>query len=174
MSLAAKLRAARAMADRLPSPPLTSRFWLTAFERCGGGEMRLAEREPDWARLLAAYRKVSAVPGPESEALHEWLSELFLRTQRGVPPCSEAEFAGLAAWFRASDHSRRLEVHAWATASLPGGATASLRELREGVERGPGRFGSGRVADRLRGLRGVGPAAAPRPTAERADGAREL
>ena len=153
MSLAAKLRRAKAMADRLPSPPLTSRFWLTAFERCGGGEMRLAEREPDWARLFAAYSKVSAVPGPESGALHEWLSELFLRAHRGVPACGEVEFAELAAWFRASGHARRLEIHAWATAALPGGAAVSLRELRAGIDRGPERFGSGRVAERLRGLK---------------------
>ena len=153
MSLAAQLRKARAMADRLPLPPLTSRFWLAAFEQCGGGEMRLAEREPDWARLLAAYRKVSAVPGAESEVLHEWLSELFLRAQRGVAPCSEAEFAELAAWFRGSEYARRLDVHASATAAvLPGGTEVSLGELKAGIGRGPGRFGSGRVAQRLREL----------------------
>ena len=155
MNLAAKLRRARAMADRLPSPPLTSRFWLTAFERCGGGELRIAEREPDWARLLTAFRRVYAVAGEESEALHEWLSELFLRAHRGVPPCGEAEFAELEAWFRASEHARRLDAHAWATAALPGGAAVSLWGLREGIDRGPGRFGSGRVADRLRDLRGA-------------------
>ena len=155
MSLSAKLKLARAMADRLPWPPLTSRFWLAAFERCGSGELRLGEREPDWARLLKAYREVAAVPGSESEALHEWLSELFLRAQRGVPPCGEAEFAELAAWFRASELARRLDVHAWATAALPGGAAVSLCDLQAGIGRGPGRFGSGRVADRLRDLRGA-------------------
>ncbi len=162
------------MADRLPSPPLTSRWWLTAFEWCGAGELRLADREPDWTRLLAAYRKVYTVAEAESEALHEWLSELFLRAHRGVPPCGEGEFAGLAAWFRGSELARRLGAHAWATAALPGGAAVSLGELRAGIDRGPGRFGSGRVAERLRGLRGVEPPAAPRPTAERADDAREL
>ena len=172
MSLAAQLKRTRAMADRLPLPPLTSRFWLTAFERCGTGELRLADREPDWARLLAAYRKVYAVANAESEALHEWLSELFLRADRGVPACGKAEFAGLEAWFRASAYARRLDVHAGATATLPRGAEVSLGELRAGVERGPGRFGSGRVADRLRGLRGVGSDAAPRPIAERAEDAR--
>ena len=155
MSLSAKLKRARAMADRLPSPPLTSRFWLTAFERCGAGELRLGDREPDFDRLLAAYRKVFAVPGAESEALHEWLSELYLRADRGVPPCGEAEFNELAAWFRGSESARRLEAQAWATAALPGGAGVSLWELRAGIDRGPGRFGSGRVADRLRDLRGA-------------------
>ena len=161
MSPAAQLNRAKAMADRLPLPALTSRWWLTAFERYGAGELRLGDREPDWARLLKAYRKVSAVPGGESEALHEWLSELFLRADRGVPACGEAEFNELAAWFRGSESARRLEMHAWATAALPGGAEASLGELKAGVERGAGRFGSGRVADRLRGLRSVEPAAAP-------------
>ena len=114
------------------------------------------------------------MPGAESEALHEWLSELYLRADRCVPPCGEAEFAELAAWFRASEHARRVEAEPWATAALPGGTEVSLGELKAGVDRGPGRFGSGRVADRLRGMRGVEPAAVPRPTAERADTAREL
>ena len=157
MSLAAQLNRAKGLVDRLPLPPLTSRFWPTAFERCGAGELRLADREPDWARLLAAYRRVFAVPGGESEALHEWLSELFLRADRRVPACGEAEFAGLAAWFRASEHARRVEAEPWARAVLPGGAEVSLWELMAGIDRGPGRFGSGWVAQRLRGLRRAAP-----------------
>ena len=37
-------------------------------------------------------------------------------------------------------------------AAMPGVTEVSLWELRAGIDRGPGRFGSGRVADRLRGL----------------------
>ena len=147
------------MADRLLSPPLASRFWLTAFER-RGGEVRLAEREPDWARPLAACRGVSAVPGEESETPHKWLNELFLRQHRGVPASGEAEFAGLAAWFRASEHARRLGAHASATAALTGDVGVSLREPRAGIDCGPGRFGGGRVAERVRGLRRASPAPA--------------
>jgi hypothetical protein len=154
MSLAAKLKTAKALADRLPPPPLTSRWWLAAFERCGGGEMGLAEREPDFARLLAAYRRVYAVPGAESAALHEWLAELYLRAHRGAAACGEAEFRELAAWFRGGGHAREVAARGWARAALPGGRSVSLWDLREGVERGPGRAGSGSVAELLRELRG--------------------
>jgi hypothetical protein len=60
--------------------------------------MRLSEREPEFAGVLAPYAKLSPPYGAEAEEFHGHLLELFKRADEGVPPYSAAEFADLAAW----------------------------------------------------------------------------
>ena len=160
----AKLEAA--LPRSLPGAP----YWLNAFEVIGVG-LGLAAREPDFPAALAAYRGLRRPYGTgEAVRRHDHLWELGRRALDGVPACSVAEFAGLAAWLAANG------------AGLPGGAgwppaidvgdgtAVTLPDLAWRVGKGPTAAGSGQVAETIRKLRARYP---DRAAAESAQGERE-
>ena len=148
----------------LPLPPAGAPYWLKSFEVIGA-ELGLTAREPDFATALAIYRKWQPpYGGVAAERSHGHLCELGRRALDGVPPCSVAEFAGLAAWLAANG------------AGLPGGAewppaidvgdgtTVTLPDLTWRVQRGPTASGSGKAAETVRKLKARhGDGAAPPP-----------
>ena len=163
----AKLEAA--LPRSLPGAP----YWLNAFEVIGVG-LGLAVREPDFPAALAAYRALRRPYGTdEAIRLHDHLWELGRRALDGVPACSVAEFAELAAWLAA--HGEAIPtVNGWKQdLDLGGGATATLSDLTWRVHRGPTADGSGKLAETIRTLkaryvngaappgRGAGPPPAP-------------
>ena len=82
----------------LPLPPAGAPYWLKTFEVVAA-ELGLTTREPDFAAALAAHRATQHPYGSEEAGrLHDHLLELGQRALDGVPACSAAEFAGLAAW----------------------------------------------------------------------------
>lgn len=98
-------------------------------------------------RTLFELQKSPNAPATRLQAAKAVL-ELGVKLRQLAEP--EGLLEGMGERLREA-HARRLDVlHAPATAALTGGAGVSLRRLRAGVERGPGRLGSGRVADRLR------------------------
>ena len=160
----AKLEAA------LPRPLPGSPYWLNAFEVIGVG-LGLAAREPDFPAALAAYRGLRRPYGTgEAVRLHDHLWELGRRALDGVPACSVAEFAGLAAWLAA--HGGALPGGAgWPPAIDVGdGTTATLSDLWWRAGRGATAAGSGKLAETLRKLRAKYPDGA---TGTAAEGASE-
>jgi hypothetical protein len=148
---AAWLRRLGKVRGSLPPPPVGSRYWLKLFAAVGA-EMRLSAREPDFAGVLAAYARLEPPYGAEAEELHDHLLELFGRAVDGVPPCSAAEFAELAAWLAA--HGDGLPTTGWQKAlDVGGGLEVTLAGLRWQVDQGPGADGSGRAAETIRRLR---------------------
>ena len=160
----------------LPLPPAGAPYWLKSFEVIGA-ELGLTAREPDFATALAIYRKWQPpYGGAAAERSHGHLLELGLRALDGVPPCSAAEFAVLAAWL--AEHGRSLPtVNGWKKdLDLGGGETATLSGLTWRVERGAVAEGSGRLAETIRKLRAWhegGPAPAEAPECRRAAPATE-
>ena len=155
----------------LPLPPAGAPYWLKAFEVIAA-ELGLAAREPDFAATLAAYRAtVPPYGGEEACLLHDHLLELGSRALDGVPPCSAAEFADLAAWL--AEHGASLPtVNGWKKdLDLGGGETATLSGLTWRVARGAKADGSGRLAETIRRLKAWhegGPAPAEAPGSRRA------
>ena len=154
----------------LPQPPAGARHWLELFEMLG--ELQgLAAREPDFAGLLRAYRALRPPYDAEAaEGLHGHLCELSARAEAGVPPCSAAEFAGLAAWLAANGGSLPTVTGWKKDIELGDGTTTTLYDLSWRVGRGVGARGSGGVAEAIRGLRSRH-GEAPRPA--RAEGERD-
>jgi hypothetical protein len=145
------LRRLGKVGDRLPVPPPGSRHWLRLFAGVDV-DLRLSAREPDFAGLLAAYAKLTPPYGDEAERLHDHLLELFGRADEGVPPCSAAEFAELAAWLEANGEG--LPTTGWQGAlDAGGGREVTLASLRLQVEQGAGADGSGRAAETIRRLK---------------------
>ena len=150
----------------LPLPPAGAPYWLKTFEVIGA-ELALAARESDFAAVLAAYRATEPPYGTdEAGRLHEHLLELGQRALDGVPPCSAAEFAGLAAWL--AEHGAALPtVNGWKKDLEVGdGTTTTLSGLTWRVSRGATAGGSGRLAETIRRLKawhegGPAPAEAP-------------
>ena len=127
----------------LPLPPAGAPYWLKSFEVVGA-ELGLANREPDFATALAIYRATVPPYGTEEAVrLHDHLLELGLRALDGVPPCSAAEFAALAAWL--AEHGAALPtVNGWKKDLEVGdGTTATLPGLTWRVARGATADGSG-------------------------------
>ena len=155
----------------LPLPPAGAPYWLRAFEVVGA-ELGLAAREPDFAAALAAYRAtVPPYGGEEAGRLHDYLGEMGRRALDGVPACSAAEFAGLAAWL--AEHGGSLPtVTGWKRdLDLGGGVTTTLYDLTWRVQRGATADGSGTVAETIRRLKAWhegGPAPAEAPGCRRA------
>jgi hypothetical protein len=135
----------------LPGPPVGSRQWLEVFA-WADFHFRLSEREPDFAGVYAAYAKLTPPYGEEAERLYRHLAELFGRADEGVPPCSAAEFAELAAWL--AEHGDGLPTVGWQRAlDVGGGRNVTLSYLRWQVGFGPTADGSGRAAETIRRLR---------------------
>jgi hypothetical protein len=77
---------------------------------------------------------------------------LFGRGVDGVPPCSAAEFAGLAAWLAMNGDA--LPTVGWQKSLDVGGVPeVTLASLRWQVGRGVGADGSGKAAETIRRLR---------------------
>jgi hypothetical protein len=151
---AAWLRRLRKVEEELPPPEPGSRHWLRLFAGVDV-EMRLSEREPDFAGVYAAYAKLTPPYDEEAGRLHDHLLELFGRADEGVPPCSAAEFAELAAWLAVNGDALPT-TGGWAKElELGNGERVTLSHLRWQVGRGPGADGSGRVAETIRRLRGA-------------------
>ena len=151
--------------------PAGAPYWLKAFEVIAA-ELGLAAREPDFAAALAAYRATGpSYGGEEAERVHDHLWELGRRALDGVPACSAAEFAGLAAWL--AEHGAALPtVNGWKRdLDLGDGATATLSDLTWRVARWATADGSGKLAETLRKLKARhegGPAPAEAPGSRRA------
>ena len=109
---------------------------------------------PDFAATLAAYRATQPpYGGEEAGRLHDHPLELGHRALDGVPPCSAAEFAGLAAWLAANGGSLPT-VNGWKKdLDLGGGETATLSGLTWRAARGATADGSGRLAETIRRLK---------------------
>ena len=136
----------------LPQPPAGARYWLQLFEQLG--ELQgLAAREPDFSGLLKSYRALRPPYGEEAERLHGHLCELSARAEAGVPPCSAAEFAGLAAWLAANGESLPTVTGWKKDLDLGDGTTTTLHDLTWRVKRGSTADGSGNVAVTIRTLR---------------------
>jgi hypothetical protein len=136
----------------LPVPPVGSRHWLEVF---AGADFhfRLSEREPDFAGVYAAYAKLKPPYGDEAERLYRHLAELFGRADEGVPPCSVAECAALAAWLAAEGESLPT-IDGWKKhLDLGDGTTTTLYDLTWRLERGPAAAGSGGVAESIRKIK---------------------
>ena len=151
----------------LPLPPAGAPYWLKSFEVIGA-QLGLADREPDFAAALAVYRRwTPPYGGAAAERSHEHLCELGRRALDGVPPCSVAEFAGLAAWL--AEYGAALPtVNGWKKdLDLGDGTNATLSVLTWRVAKGATADGSGRLAETIRRLKAWpegGPAPAdPRP-----------
>ena len=150
----------------LPLPPAGPPYWLRSFEVIGV-ELGLTTREPDFAAVLAAYRATRPPYGTdEAGLLHEHLCELVWRALDGVPACSAAEFAQLAAWL--AEHGGSLPTaNGWKNdIEVGGGETATLSGLTWRLQQGAAAGGSGRLAETIRRLRawhegGPAPAEAP-------------
>ena len=141
----------------LPLPPAGAPYWLKSFEVIGA-QLGLADREPDFAAALAVYRRwTPPYGGAAAERSHEHLCELGRRALDGVPPCSVAEFAVLAAWL--ADRGPSLPtVNGWKKdLDVGGGATATLSDLTWRVARGAVADGSGEVAETIRKLKAMYP-----------------
>ena len=165
------LRRLAKLDEGLPWPPAGSPYWRKAFEFIGA-DLGLAAREPDYAAALAVYRKWQPPYGSvAAERSHGHLVELGRRALDGVPPCSAAEFAGLAAWLAAHGASLTT-VNGWKQdLDLGDGETATLSGLTWQVERGATADGSGKLAEtirRLKARREGGPAPAEAPRSRRA------
>ncbi len=145
-------RRLRKLEAGLPHPPAGARYWLELFAGLGERD-GLARREPDFAGLVRAYRALRPPYGEEADRLHGHLAELTRRWLGGVPPCSAAEFAGLAAWL--AEHGAALPtVNGWKQDLEVGdGTTATLSDLTWRVSRGPTAGGSGGVAETIRRLK---------------------
>ncbi len=155
----------------LPLPPAGAPYWFKAFEVIGA-ELGLAAREPDFAAALAAYRATRPPYGSEEAGLlHDHLLELGQRALDGVPACSAAEFAELAAWL-AANGAALPTVNGWKRdLDLGGGETTTLSSLTWRVARGPTADGSGELAETIRRLKAWaegGPAPAEAPGSRRA------
>lgn len=145
----------------LPLPPAGAPYWLRSFEVIGA-ELGLAAREPDFPAALAAYRAQRPPYGTEAAGvLHDHLCELGRRALDGVPACSAAEFAQLAAWL--AEHGATLPtVNGWKKdIEVGGGETATLSGLAWQVARGVTADGSGEVAETIRRLKAKSAAGAP-------------
>ena len=155
----------------LPVPPAGAPYWLKSFEVVGA-QLGLADREPDFAAALAAYRATVSPYGGEAAVLqHDHLLELGLRALDGAPACSVAEFAELAAWL--AEHGATLPtVNGWKKdLDLGGGETATLSGLTWRVARGATADGSGKLAETIRRLKAWhegGPAPADAASGSRA------
>lgn len=155
----------------LPLPPAGAPYWFKAFEVIAA-ELGLAAREPDFAATMAAYRATRPPYGTEEAGLrHDHLLELGQRALDGVPACSAAEFAELAAWL--AEHGGSLPtVDGWKKdLDLGGGETATLAGLTWRVAQGATAAGSGKLAETIRRLRAWhegGPAPAEAPGSRRA------
>ena len=137
----------------LPLPPAGAPYWLKAFEVIGA-ELGLAAREPDFAAALAAHQAQKPPYGTEEAVRrHDHLLELGLRALDGVPACSAAEFAALAAWL--AEHGGSLPtVNGWKKdLDLGDGTMTTLSSLTWRVARGPTAEGSGRLAETIRRLK---------------------
>lgn len=151
VATAAWIRRLKKLDEVMPQAPVGSRHWLELF---GSADFhyRLTEREPDFVGLLAAYKRLAPPYADEAERLFRHLSELFGRAVDGVPPCSAAEFAELAAWFEANGDA--LPTIGWQKAlDVGGGPEVTLASLRWQVGRGVGADGSGKAAETIRRLR---------------------
>ena len=103
---------------------------------------------------MAAYRATRSPYGTEEAGrLHDHLLELGQRALDGVPPCSAAEFAELAAWL--VEHGAALPtVNGWKKdLDLGDGTTATLSGLTWRVARGAVADGSGKLAETIRKLK---------------------
>ena len=137
----------------LPLPPAGAPYWLKAFEVVGA-ELGLAAREPDFAATMAAYRATRSPYGTEEAGrLHDHLLELGQRALDGVPPCSAAEFAALAAWLAEHDGSLPTVNGLKKDLDMGYGETATLSGLTWRVARGPTADGSGKLAETIRRLK---------------------
>ena len=175
----------------LPTPPPGSPYHAALLAQLGH-LLGLARREPDFAAALAAYRALTPPYGDEAGRLHDHLCALAARADAGVPPCSAAEFAGLAAWL--AEHGEALPATGWKKEIAVGdGTTATLYDLKWRAAQGATGRGSGGVAEAIRKLRaaygevpkaggpGTGPAGGRRapataewtPSVERDDGQGE-
>ena len=137
----------------LPLPPAGAPYWLKAFEVIAA-ELGLTTREPDFAAALAAYRATRPPYVTEEAVLrHDHLLELGQRALDGVPPCSVAEFAGLAAWL--AEYGAALPtVNGWKKdLDLGDGTNATLSVLTWRVAKGATADGSGRLAETIRRLK---------------------
>ena len=155
----------------LPVPPAGAPYWLKAFEVIAA-ELGLTTREPDFVAALAAYRAQRPPYGTEEAGLlHDHLLELGQRALDGVPACSAAEFADLAAWL--AEHAGALPtVNGWKKdLDLGDGTTVTLSDLTWRVARWATADGSGKLAETLRKLKARhegGPAPAEAPGSRRA------
>ena len=136
----------------LPDPPAGSPYWHDSLARIGYA-LRLADREPDYAGAIEAYGALRPPYGGEAQRLHDHLFELVGRAADKTPPCSAAEFAGLAAWLAANGGTLPT-TNGWKNdLDLGDGTTATLSDLTWCVGRGPTATGSGKIAETLRKLK---------------------
>ena len=120
----------------LPLPPVGAPYWPKAFEVIAV-ELGLAAREPDYTAALAAYRATKPPYGTEEAGLlHDHLLELGQRALDGVPACSAAEFAGLAAWLAANGAALPTVNGRKRDLDLGDGKTATLSGLTRRVAGG--------------------------------------
>ena len=134
-------------------PPAGAPYWLKSFEVIGA-ELSLTTREPDFNAALAAHRAQRPPYGTEEATRrHDHLLELGQRALDGVPACSAAEFAGLAAW-PAERGGSLPTVNGWKQdLDLGGGEATTLYDLTWRAARGATADGSGTVAETIRKLK---------------------
>ena len=90
---------------------------------------------------------------PRVRESREWLVELQFRLLMGTPPVSEAEFAGLAAWFAANDERLGWLSRPSGVLVIDNGERTCCANVRYGLRQGPRADGSGEVAEEIRQLR---------------------
>jgi hypothetical protein len=105
-------------------------------------------RRENWRRWPGHFPKLI-------EAL-DWLFEMETRLTQGIPPCSEAEHAELAAWF--AEHEAGLDAVAKqgnrdGLMSVGDGQRVTCSHVRFYLRDGPRGEGSGRVAEEIRQLK---------------------
>jgi hypothetical protein len=101
-------------------------------------------------RRVEEWRRPRNYPGVR--AAFQWLLELWGRVERGTPPVTEAEFAGLAAWFEANAGRIYESTRPSQQVPLGGGRTTTVALVRSKLWRGARALGAGEAAEDVRQL----------------------
>jgi hypothetical protein len=90
---------------------------------------------------------------PKLSGALTWLWEMLGRIERHIPPCSEAEFADLAAWFAAREAGLRAIAGPSELLVAGGGRRTWCLSVRYALREGPRADGAGQLAEDIRQLK---------------------